>query len=245
MYEYFMSNNLHHEKKFGFQINNSTEHAILQFKRDIAQNFENGKFTLGAFIDLSKDFDTVDYQILLKKLKHYGVDEKTLPWLQSYHFQRKQYIENTNNIKYLLEIDCGVPHGSISWFMWTTSSSYTCQTGPQMSPDIISMMYLDIQTTIVNWLELWWIPFASPSKTHFFPEKWKMAFLATCYTCKIEIYLPYKHVFSAFMTIKTQRSHVWSIVTIFSHAEPKKWDILRSWRGKMVEEGVKTMSREL
>ena len=114
LYEYFMSNNLHHENKFGFQINNSTEHAILQFKRDIAQNFENGKFTLGVFIDLSKDFDTVDYQILLKKLKHYGVDEKTLAWLQSYLFKRKQYIENTNNIKYLLEIDCGVPHGSIS-----------------------------------------------------------------------------------------------------------------------------------
>ena len=112
LYDYFMNNNLHHENQFGFQINNSTEHAILQFKRDIAQNFDNGKFTLGVFIDLSKDFDTVDYEILLKKLKRYGVDEKILAWLQSY--QRKQYIENTNNIKYLLEIDCGVPQGSIS-----------------------------------------------------------------------------------------------------------------------------------
>ena len=114
LYEYFMNNNLLHEHQFGFQINNSTEHAILQFTRDIAQNFDNGKFTPGVFIDLSKGFDTVDHQILPKKLKHYGVDEKTLAWLQSYLFQRKQYIENTNNIKYLLEIDCGVPHGSIS-----------------------------------------------------------------------------------------------------------------------------------
>ena len=61
LYEYFMNNNLLHENQFGFQINNSTEHAILQFTRDIAQNFDNGKFTLGVFIDLSKDFDTVDY----------------------------------------------------------------------------------------------------------------------------------------------------------------------------------------
>ena len=87
-----MNNNLPHENQFGFQINNSTKHAILQFTRDIAQNFGNGKFTLGVFIDLSKDFDTVDYQILLKKLKHYGVNEETLAWLRSQLFQRKPCI---------------------------------------------------------------------------------------------------------------------------------------------------------
>ena len=108
-----MNNNLLHENQFSFQINNSTEHATLQYTRDIAQNFDNGKFTLGAFIDLLKAFDTVDHQILLNKLKYYGVNEKTLAWLQSYLSQRKQYTENTDYIKYLLEIDCGVSQGSI------------------------------------------------------------------------------------------------------------------------------------
>ena len=64
-----MNNNLLHENQFGFEINNSTEHAILYFTRDITQNFDNGKFTSGVFIDLLKAFDTVDHQILLKKLK--------------------------------------------------------------------------------------------------------------------------------------------------------------------------------
>ena len=41
LYEYFMNNNLLHKNQFGFQINNSTDHAILQFTRDIAQNFDN------------------------------------------------------------------------------------------------------------------------------------------------------------------------------------------------------------
>ena len=104
-----MKNNLLCENQFGFQINNSNEHAMLQFTRDIAQNFENGKFTLGLFIDLSKAFDTVDHQILMIKLKHCGFNKKTLAWLRSYLFQRKQYIENNNDIKYLLKIDCGVP----------------------------------------------------------------------------------------------------------------------------------------
>ena len=98
LYEYFMDNNLLHENQFGFQIKNSTEHAILQFTRGIAQNFDNSKFTLGVFDDLSMAFDTVDHQILLKELKHYGVDKKTLTSLRSYLFQGKQYIKNSNDI---------------------------------------------------------------------------------------------------------------------------------------------------
>ena len=82
-------------------------HAILP------KTFDNRKFTLCVFIELSKAFDTVDHQILLKKLKHDRVNKKTLAWLRSYLFQRKKHIENTNDIKYLLEIDCGAPQGSI------------------------------------------------------------------------------------------------------------------------------------
>ena len=38
VYEYFMNNNVLQENQLGSQINNSTEHAILQFPRDISQN---------------------------------------------------------------------------------------------------------------------------------------------------------------------------------------------------------------
>ena len=93
-----------YNRLYEYFLNNIT--VILQYTRDIAQNFDDGKFTLGVFIDLSKAFDTVDHQILLKKLKHYGVNEKILAWFQS-------YTENANDIRYLLEIDCGVLQGSI------------------------------------------------------------------------------------------------------------------------------------
>ena len=76
-----MNNNLLHESQFGFQISNLTEHAILHFTRNIAQNVDNDKFTVRVFIDPSKPFDTVDHQILVKKFKHYGVMNKH--WLVS------------------------------------------------------------------------------------------------------------------------------------------------------------------
>ena len=64
------------DKQFGFQLNNSTEHAILQLVNDISNSFERGQYTLEIFIDLSKAFDTVDYEILISKLEYYGIKGK-------------------------------------------------------------------------------------------------------------------------------------------------------------------------
>ena len=55
-------------------------------ERDILRNItqkimdalDKGKFACGIFIDLQKAFDTVDHEILLKKLYHYGIRGTTL-----------------------------------------------------------------------------------------------------------------------------------------------------------------------
>ncbi|XP_065678502.1 uncharacterized protein LOC136093427 [Hydra vulgaris] len=56
-----------------FKRNNSIEHAIIHLTRSITDSFEKSGFTLGVFIDLSKAFDTIDHEILFKKLEHYGI----------------------------------------------------------------------------------------------------------------------------------------------------------------------------
>ena len=97
------------DKQFGFQLNNSKEHAILQLVNDISNSFERGEYTLGILIDLSKAFDTVDPEILYF-YKYYGIKGKTLNWLKSYLSERNQCISYSDVGKIRMRsIICGVP----------------------------------------------------------------------------------------------------------------------------------------
>ena len=114
LYTHLMNNKILYEKQFGFQKGLSTNHAILGLVNKLLKTFDEGKFSLGVFIDLSKAFDTVDHDILLSKLKHYKIDGPILNLLRDYLNNRKQFIPfGTNNKTQFEKITCGVPQGSI------------------------------------------------------------------------------------------------------------------------------------
>ena len=73
-----MSMVCHCQCQFGFQQNCSTDYAILQLTKEIYESLEKKEFTLGVFVDRSKAFDTVDHDILIKKLSYFGIKNKHL-----------------------------------------------------------------------------------------------------------------------------------------------------------------------
>ena len=91
LYSFFSENNILYKKQFGFQKQHSTDHVIVCLVNEILKSFENNCYTLGVFIDLTKAFDTVDHNILLKKLVHYGVRGNALKPLQRYLHNKTIY----------------------------------------------------------------------------------------------------------------------------------------------------------
>ena len=70
---------------------------------------ENKNYTIGIFLDLAKAFDTVNHNILLKKLFQYGVRGTSQSWFKSYLTNRQQYASINGINSHKLAITCGVP----------------------------------------------------------------------------------------------------------------------------------------
>ena len=73
LYKHLSNSKILYPKKFGFQKGHLTDHTLLQLVDQISESFERNEYTNGVFIDLSKAFDIVGHNILLKKLEIYGI----------------------------------------------------------------------------------------------------------------------------------------------------------------------------
>ena len=110
---YFNTFDLFSNYQFGFREGFTTEFAILDIYEKLLYNLDKGLVTCSIFLDLSKAFDSVSHNILLRKMEKYGLKGPALKMFESYLSQRYQFV-SLNNVKSVLSlIEYGVPQGSI------------------------------------------------------------------------------------------------------------------------------------
>ena len=87
--------------------------ALLDVVTSSFDNMNKNNYTALMFIDLKKAFDTVNHDILLNKLKHYGVRGVGLSLFSSFLHDRSQYVSINSSNSCKQNISCGVPQGSV------------------------------------------------------------------------------------------------------------------------------------
>ena len=113
LFKFITKQKILYPSQYGFQKDLSTELAILELQDRINTSLNNNECCVGIFMDLSKAFDTLDHNILLHKLNHYGIRGTALSWFHNYLSNRQQYVCINGTNSDMLPITCGVPQGSI------------------------------------------------------------------------------------------------------------------------------------
>ena len=107
---YLDHNNLLSEQQYGFRANHSAELAAIKLVDYIVREIDR-KLTpvslVNIYIDLSKAFDTLNFDMLLYKLHYYGIIDIALKLLKSYMSYRKQYVKYNVNESGFKEIKTG------------------------------------------------------------------------------------------------------------------------------------------
>ena len=114
---------LHHsgsiyQSQYGFRSNHSTDNAVTELIGEVLKNLENKKHTLTIFLDLSKAFDTLEHDMIYKKLSKYGIRGTCLEWFKSYLTDRTMSLKcrtasSPNEIRSnTFEVKFGTPQGS-------------------------------------------------------------------------------------------------------------------------------------
>ena len=111
LYDYFNTNKLLSEQQYGFRTQHSTELAAIKLVDNIILNLDDRKHVktpTALFLDLSKAFDTLNFDILLHKLQFYGIVGVAYNLIKSYLTSRYQYVQFENVDSKLLEIKTGI-----------------------------------------------------------------------------------------------------------------------------------------
>jgi len=114
LYVYLTKNNLLSKHQSGFRAVHSTVTVLLKATDSWALNIDHGLINAVVFLDLKKAFDSVDHEILLFKLRSYGIRRLALRLFRSYLEDLTQTYQIDCSKSTPKFLKCGVPRGCAS-----------------------------------------------------------------------------------------------------------------------------------
>ena len=111
--EFLENNNILNDNQHGFRAGRSTSSAISAFVDRVVGCFERGEYCSVMFLDLSKAFDCVSHELLVRKLYMYNVLPNSVKLITSYLSNRYQCVNYNKEESALGSLMSGVPQGSI------------------------------------------------------------------------------------------------------------------------------------
>ena len=113
IYSFLENNNVIFENQFGFREKHCTNDAFISILEQIKTVTSKKHIAAGVFVDFEKAFDTVNHDILLNKLDHYGVRGIANNLIRSYLSDRKQFVSINGADSDVKPVHHGVPQGSV------------------------------------------------------------------------------------------------------------------------------------
>lgn len=114
VYSYLTENSMLSKFQSGFRPKHSTVTSLIQMCDEWLENMDNGRLNGVVFLDIRKAFDSINHNILLKKMEiTFAISSTELQWFESYLMNRKQQCLINGHMSSPKLITCGVPQGSI------------------------------------------------------------------------------------------------------------------------------------
>ena len=113
IHTHMMTHSLYPEFQSSYRQNHRTETALVKVTNVILMKMITQEVTLLVMLDLSAAFDTVNHNILLKRVnEELGICGVALEWFKSYLVNRGQRVSVMGSLSERFSLDCGVPQGS-------------------------------------------------------------------------------------------------------------------------------------
>jgi hypothetical protein len=107
-------NKLDEKMQSAYRAAHSCETALMRIQNDILMALDSKKCVFLVLLDMSAAFDTVDHQMLLRRLsERLGIKGNALQWITSYLHNRQQFVTIRGTRSAKQQLDCNVPQGAV------------------------------------------------------------------------------------------------------------------------------------